>query len=330
MKAIVRKKEGPGRGWWGPPKGDHTADRVPGGEGGGGGPEAKIKELEKQGYKIAYGSKEELLQAQWESFKNSDMMQRELEIKKARMSNELRDAVSRDTIKKWSNEGVGLEEIRRRITQARDEKFESLKPGLIEKSRKEFFANWDKKYPDSVVIKDPDELNAIVTGLQKAQKSGSVGSDVLYVLRNPIDDHEQWVTGHYNGTIVMHNTGNVSVGILNREGEHISKSDFFRHRSIDENRVHATSLYKNYYEGVFTHEYGHHLAARDPRIEQRAGNIYGRYSKTKLSTLISEYAAERQIEVASESYALKRHPDFERLPAETKQAVNYIWEGVGE
>jgi len=33
MKAIIRRKEGPGRGWWGPPKGTHTAQNAPGGYG---------------------------------------------------------------------------------------------------------------------------------------------------------------------------------------------------------------------------------------------------------------------------------------------------------
>jgi len=32
MKATLRFKKGPGRGWWAPPKGTHTASNVPGGD----------------------------------------------------------------------------------------------------------------------------------------------------------------------------------------------------------------------------------------------------------------------------------------------------------
>jgi len=328
MKAILKSK-GPGRGWWGPPKGTHTAQNVPGGEGGGGSVEERVKVLERQGYKVAYGSKQEIIEAQWDSFRNSGLLERDLDYQKSQLQNEIRRQFPRDKLVQWSREGIGSEEIRKRIDKWVDDEFEKKKPALIEQSHDRFVKNWQKKLPDDVVIANKEELSALVTGLEQAHRSGGIQNDVLYVLRNPATETERWQNGVYNGgNILVLNSNYVELGITNSQGEFIKTKGFYSQSKMGEQKSTSSFVYKNYYEGVFTHEYGHHLARKSTQVEARANEMASKYGKTRISSLISSYAGDVSSELAAEAYALKRHPDFAELPSEAKQIVNYIWEGV--
>jgi len=287
--------------------------------------------LQAQGYSVACMSKEDIINAEVEAFKQGNTYkwstQRDLED----MRSELKRTFPREQLRQWAEEGVEMEEIRDRINEWTDEQLEARRDEVgsrildqVRRVREDHYSDFDP------AIQNENDLNVLMTGMVEAHKRGDIGPDATYVLRNQKPgSREESLGGQYlDGQVTLFNGNYAELGIMNAQGEYVRNTGYYSTRPLEAGISSAPYAYSKFFHGVVTHEYGHHLAHKDTSIEERARFALGRYGED-IKTTLTDYAYTNQAEAAAEAYTLKRHPDFQSLPSATQQIVNYIL-GSGE
>lgn len=287
--------------------------------------------LHKKGVKVAYESIDAIIEARWANYRDSASFARAIEQELEKLRAEVRRSIPRDLIIGWRTQGLTTEQIRLQIDQWAIQQLAERRPQVVRDEERLFRQNWIHRFADKdVVITDDDELKAISNGLLVAYQAGRVGAGATYIIRNPIDGREQWMSGqHLHGLIEVYNQEYVGLGIIDDMGQTISTSAVYRKRSIQEYTPNVPLSYDNYYDGVFTHEYGHFMAEADDTIEDRAAQAIKELGKDIVTEAISEYAWHNETEAAAEAYALYRHPDFAELPDRSQRVVRFILFGEG-
>ena len=283
-----------------------------------------IQNLKGQGYDIAYSSVDEIIDAEWRSFSKSDSFERSVQEEFGKIRSGIRRTIPTDLIRQWRQDGVSTEEIRNRIDQWTLSELEKRRGKIVSDIRNRFYKfNTAKFAGKDVIVQSPGELGAFANGLDEAYRAGNISSDATYIFRNPLQN-EVWISGqHLEGRINIYNGGYVELGILDDKGRVISTSDVYRLRSIEEPTFSVPQIYTNRIDGIATHEYGHYVGYRDPEIGIRATKALGEFGE-EIKSLISEYAYTDSREMVAESYALYRHPDYGKLPTQSKRIIEFV------
>lgn len=151
--------------------------------------------------------------------------------------------------------------------------------------------------------------------INSAIGEGAIGNDVTYiVLKSGESGYE---AGQYDKALK-------SITLYENE---ISKGD----RGILGDASNISSTYNDPIKGTAIHEYGHHYAETlHPSVEMNArGKLEGATVEQKrfIKKSISYYASTSPIELAAESYAMSKHPDFNKQPEEV---IKYVRGILGE
>jgi hypothetical protein len=103
----------------------------------------------------------------------------------------------------------------------------------------------------------------------------------------------------------------------------------------------VSAYFDHQWTGTIIHELGHEWndEIMGYKPEARAGRILPPFVSQNspedqarrdfVKKWISWYAASKAQEMASECYALSKHPDFQKMPETTKKIVNYVVHGEG-
>ena len=90
-----------------------------------------------------------------------------------------------------------------------------------------------------------------------------------------------------------------------------------------------SATFDNQFTGTYIHEVGHAVYYKNKSVRSRASavDLDSKEMRTWLKKNISRYSIENDRELAAECYAMTLHPDYVKLPAETRKFVEGILQG---
>jgi hypothetical protein len=287
-----------------------------------------LNELRDNNYTVVYASKEAIIAAEWDTFSKSSSMERAVQREFDLMRSDVRRTIPRELVRKWSKSDLSVSEVRTNIEKWTQSELDKKRSSIESDIESRYISVRAEHYGDSdIIITNQDALHAMATGLLDAHNAGNIGTDVAYILRNPSHEAENWLSGTYNaGRVTILNSGYNKLGIVDVNGSFISKGGMYRQRTIEEPIQNSAFLYSNWFNGIATHEYGHHVSRNNPAIEDRAATVIKTHGED-VKNIISDYAWTNEGEAAAESYALRRHPDYSMLPKESRRNIEYILGG---
>jgi hypothetical protein len=207
---------------------------------------------------------------------------------------------------------TGINEIIERMADAYEKKH-GWKEG---KSRDGFVKNWKRKLKGKAA--DPSKAKSIADSVETAAKSHDIPNGVQVIIRRATEDEiDRGVTrenAHWDpqGFVVMQ--------------EDALSDERGPKKELADRKPSVKYAYDDPIVGLYIHELGHRFHdVEDTQAVKRAQDILDEEgAAVRIEKAISGYANYNAQELVAESYAMRKHPNFDRLPDATKEIINQV------
>jgi len=187
-------------------------------------------------------------------------------------------------------------------------------------TRAEFMARWEKILIETQ-LKQSEALK-VLNGVNKAIAEGTAQANEYLIIRGQANN--KWLKESV-----------FQQGFYKKENKVLTMLyddhwyDLAKRQGILSKLSNADAIYKNQWQGVYTHEYGHAVHWNNPSILNRSKQALAKLGKENVEGMVSSYARENAKELAAECYTLIKHPDFYKLSTERKNLIEWIIKGTG-
>lgn len=180
-----------------------------------------------------------------------------------------------------------------------------------EHPREQFIASMTKTLADAPV---PEEfvrqtLNDILPEIE----AGRAGALPLIFHGERAGYNDRWVDGQYDAPGMIRFLYHTKQTRLEKE-------------ELGQSPSTVSNTYRSLRGGVYVHEYGHHATETlNLQSIRRAGTVLDNDQNIPLlKRTLSRYSVTNDHELAAECYTARVHPQFNRLPAETRNLILYV------
>lgn len=182
-----------------------------------------------------------------------------------------------------------------------------------EHTKKGFVKNWKKSLKE--LAPDPEAVPEIQKAIDGAYQKYNLPAAPIFIRKGrPEESHEN---AHWDSGFMV-----ITDKVLDEKKYHS------RQKSLNESKMTVKEAYPDLIEGLIVHEFGHayHGGTGKERDNEMIGRAIGVLSEKRkeIRKLISDYAADTQFELIAECYAMRKHPDYDSLPDETKRLVTEV------